>query len=59
MNDDARVTIARIDVPFGNLVMFLVKLSIAAIPAGIIVAIVWGILWAILAGIFGGMTGVF
>ena len=38
------VVLAGIDIPFIDLVVFLVKLAIAAVPAAIIVAIFWNIL---------------
>lgn len=44
------VVITEIDIPFSKLVGFLVKLAIAAVPAGIIV----GIFWMILAAVFFG-----
>ncbi len=39
-----RVTVTDIDVPFGRLVAFFVKASLAAIPAAIIV---WLVIWLI------------
>ena len=44
------VVVTDIDIPFTKLVGFLVKLAIAAVPAGIIV----GIFWMILAAMFFG-----
>ena len=44
------VIVTEIDIPFTKLVGFLVKLAIAAVPAGIIV----GIIWIILAAVFFG-----
>ena len=38
------ITISRIDIAFLDLVLFLVKLAIASIPAGIIFIIFYGIL---------------
>ena len=38
------VTISSIDIPFLDLVLFLVKIAIASIPAGIIFIIFYGIL---------------
>jgi hypothetical protein len=48
-----RVVISDLDIPFGRLVAFFVKASLAAIPAAIIVWIVLAILWFALALIFG------
>jgi fatty acid desaturase len=45
-----RVTLVDLDVPFGRLVAFFVKASLAAIPAAIIV---WVILWVIAAAVWG------
>jgi hypothetical protein len=44
------ITLVNIDVPFGRLVAFFVKASLAAIPAAIIV---WVILWLIAAAVWG------
>jgi len=43
------VVISKINIPFPNLVSFLVKLSIAAIPAAIIFAIIVAIFWSAIA----------
>jgi hypothetical protein len=59
MHSDTHVTITKLDIPFGNLVWFLVKVSFAAIPAGIVVTIVWGVLASVLAGMFGARLGGF
>jgi len=53
VSNDMNVTITRLDIPFGNLVWMLVKVSIAAIPAGIILTVVWAIVGALFAGMFG------
>ena len=45
-----KVVITEIDIPFANLVSFLVKLAVAAVPAGIIVAIIWLIVSAVIFG---------
>ena len=46
-----RVTVVNMDMHFGTMVWFMVKLAIAAIPAAIILVI----LAALLAGVFRGM----
>jgi len=50
------ITIRDIDVPFWRIVTILIKWSVAAIPAAIIVAIFYavilGVLGALLAGVF-------
>ena len=45
--DNIKVSIIDIKMPFLSMVIFLVKLSIAAIPAFIIMSIVGGFLFAI------------
>ena len=46
------VTICDIDVPFWRIVMILIKWSIAAIPAAIIVVLIYAALAALLGGAF-------
>ena len=53
MQTDNEVTIVDIKMPFMSMVVFLVKVSIAAIPAAIILFIIFAILGAIFGGIFG------
>jgi hypothetical protein len=45
------VTIRDIDVPFFRIVLILIKWSIAAIPAAIIVAIIYGLIFTLLGAI--------
>lgn len=45
------VTLTDIDIPFTKLIGFLVKLAIAAVPAGIIVFIFWSILTGLLVNL--------
>ncbi len=47
--------ITDIRIPFVRLVVILVKLSLAAIPAAIIVFLIFSLLAALLATLFGGM----
>lgn len=47
------ITISDIDIPFGRLVMILVKIAIASIPAAIIVWIIIAVALLILTAIFG------
>ena len=49
------VTIRDIDVPFWRIVLILIKWSIAAIPAVIIVALLYAALFAVLGGLFVGV----
>ncbi|MAD45472.1 MAG: hypothetical protein CMI02_01930 [Oceanospirillaceae bacterium] len=56
-NANREVTVVDIKMPFISMVVFLVKLSIAAIPALIIVSFILGLLSALFGGLFGGMFG--
>lgn len=49
------VVLAGLDVPFGQLVWFLVKVAIAAVPAMIIVAAFWFFVIAVLGGLGSAM----
>lgn len=49
-----KIVVVDLRIPFFRLVFFLVKLSLAAIPAAIILAAVGFVLSAILAALFGG-----
>lgn len=51
------VVITDFEMPFWSLVIFLVKLAVAAIPAIVILAVMGAILTAVLGGIFGGLHG--
>jgi hypothetical protein len=53
------VTIRDIDVPFWRIVLILIKWSIAAIPAAIIVGLIYAALFALLGGLFVGMMEMF
>lgn len=47
-----RTTITDIDIPFGRLVAFMVKASLAAVPAAIIVTVaIWAVLFVLAAAI--------
>ncbi len=53
MDDSNRVTITDIQMPFGSMVVFIIKWTIASIPAMIILMV----LWLIVAAVFGGLLG--
>ena len=48
-----RIAISDIDIPFGRLVVFFVKATLAAIPAAIIVWFILMVMWFVAAAIFG------
>lgn len=52
---ERRVLVSGINIPFWDLVWFLVKLSIAAIPATIIVGVIYVFVVGIFAGILSGL----
>lgn len=52
-----RIAIADIDIPFWRIVAILIKWTIAAIPAAIIVSIIFGIIAFLATLLFGGMMG--
>ncbi len=49
----SRTVLTDIDIPFGSLVLFFVKASLAAIPAAIIVTFILGFIGWILRLVFG------
>lgn len=49
-----RARIVGIDIPFWDLVFLLVRLSMAAIPAAIILVVAWFIVGGFLVGVLGG-----
>jgi hypothetical protein len=61
MNDtgleEQRVVVTDIRMPFGSMVVFLIKLAFAGIPALLILWFVFAMLMTILMFIFGGMYG--
>ena len=54
-NQNREVTVVDIKMPFISMVVFLVKLSIAAIPAVIIVSIIFSLISALFGGLFAGL----
>lgn len=57
VSQNMEVTVTDIKMPFWSMVIFLVKLSIAAIPAAIIIAIIYLGATALLGGLFAGLMG--
>lgn len=56
--DNERVTIVDIRMPFWSMVVFMVKASIAAIPAFIILSAIGSLIFAMLGALFRGAYGV-
>jgi hypothetical protein len=52
-----RVAIADIDIPFWRMVAIMIKWTLAAIPAFIVISIIFGIIGAAFGLLFGGMMG--
>lgn len=55
---DGRVVITGVQIPFGDLVVLIIKLVLASIPAYIILFIIFLILGTIFGGLFAGLMGV-
>ena len=51
-NSDKKIVINGIDIPFIDLVVLLVKLAFASIPAMIVVFTVFGLLFTLFGGVF-------
>lgn len=54
---DGRAVITGVQIPFGEMVMLILKIVLASIPAYIILFIIFAIVGAIFGGIFSGMMG--
>jgi urea transporter len=55
MADDKReVVVTDIEIPFWSMVVLLVKVAIAAIPAFIILLVIGSVLSVVMAAVFGG-----
>ena len=54
-NNDTRVTVVDIRMPFLSMVVFMVKWAIASIPAIIILAVLASALFSMFGSFFGGM----
>ena len=55
MSEEQRVVVVDVNMRFGSMVVFLVKLAIASIPAAIILFFIGALLTGIFGGIFSGM----
>jgi hypothetical protein len=52
-----RVAIADIDIPFWRMVAIMIKWSLAAIPAVIVISIIFGVIGAVFGGILVAIFG--
>lgn len=57
MQDGTRVVVTDVQMPFGSMVTFMVKWTIASIPAMIILVVIGAIVTVVLGGVFGGILG--
>lgn len=57
MDEQNKTVLVDIDIPFGRLVMIIIKIALASIPAMIVVWITLGLIMALFGGIFGGFGG--
>ena len=55
MENQSEVTIVDVKMPFGSMVVFMVKTAIAAIPAVIILMVIFTVLGLIFGGVFAGL----
>ena len=55
MENHSEVTIVDVKMPFGSMVVFMVKAAIAAIPAVIILMVIFTVLGLIFGGFFAGL----
>ena len=54
-NAKREVVVTDIKMPFGSMVVFMIKWALASIPAFIILAVIWAIAIGVFGGIFGAM----
>ena len=52
----SEVVVTDIDMPFGSMVKFMVKWSLASIPAFIILAVIFGVIFVIFGGVIAGLS---
>ncbi|WP_346891385.1 hypothetical protein [uncultured Roseibium sp.] len=57
MDEQNKTVLVDIDIPFGRLVMIIIKIALASIPAMIVVWIILGLIMMLFGGIFGGFGG--
>lgn len=52
--DQNEVVVTNVKMPFGSMVIFMIKWALASIPAAIILLAIYAIAYAIFLAIFGG-----
>lgn len=57
MDETKGVTVTDIQMPFGSMVIFMIKWAIASIPAAIILFLIASVFAVVFGGVFSGMTG--
>ena len=57
LDKETDVSVVDIDMSFGSMVGFMVKWSIAAIPAAFILFVLGAVVWVVLTMLLGGATG--
>jgi hypothetical protein len=58
VHEEQHVVVTDLKMPFGSMVVFLIKLALASIPALMIVWIVMMLFMMIFMGVFGGIWGI-
>ncbi|MDL2122101.1 MAG: hypothetical protein LWX51_03245 [Deltaproteobacteria bacterium] len=59
MDENRGVTVTDIQMPFGSMVIFMIKWAIASIPAAIILFLIASVFAVVFGGIFYGQKGGF
>ena len=59
LDEDVTVAVADFDMPFGSMISFMIKWSIAAIPAAIILLVLGALVWTILGGVLSDLFQLF
>ncbi|MBD8891371.1 hypothetical protein [Roseibium litorale] len=57
MEEPNKSVLVDIDIPFARLVMIMIKFSLAAIPAMIVVWLIMAVIMLLFGGLFGGLMG--
>ena len=57
MDEIRGITVTDIQMPFGSMVIFMIKWAIASIPAAIILFLIASVFAVVFGGVFSGMTG--